>query len=264
MWGLLGAPSRSGPVRRSLAEGSRQGQARAGHRRLHRHRQGAGASAGAGRRDHHRLRPDAAALKATREFAHDGLTLHTYSADIADPEACAKFVSKVIADHGGIDILVNNAGRSIRRSIEHSYDRPHDLERTKVNYFGAVQVTMGFLAGMAQRREGHVVNVSSIGVLTNAPRFSAYVASKAALESWSNCAARSSSTGNPLHKSQHAAVRTEMIVRRNSTPMCRRSIRRGGGTDCRRHYPPSVAGWRHGSAASDRSCMRSCPTSRIS
>ena len=158
---------------------------------------------------------DAAALKATREeFAHDGLTLHTYSADIADPEACGKFVAKVIADHGGIDILVNNAGRSIRRSIEHSYDRPHDLERTmKVNYFGAVQVTMGFLAGMAQRREGHVVNVSSIGVLTNAPRFSAYVASKAALESWSNCAA-SEFLDRGIHFTNlnMPLVRTEMIA----------------------------------------------------
>ena len=134
---------------------------------------------------------DADALKAAREeFAHDDLTLHTYSADIADPAACEKFVGKLIADHGGIDILVNNAGRSIRRSIEHSYDRVHDLERTmKVNYFGAVQVIMGLLPGMAERREGHVINISSIGVLTNAPRFSAYVASKAALESWSHCAA---------------------------------------------------------------------------
>ena len=134
---------------------------------------------------------DAAALKEAKdEFAADGLTLHTYSADIADPEACAKFVARLTTDHGGVDILVNNAGRSIRRSIEHSYDRLHDLERTmKVNYFGAVQVAMGLLSGMAERREGHIVNVSSIGVLTNAPRFSAYVASKAALEAWSNCAA---------------------------------------------------------------------------
>jgi NAD(P)-dependent dehydrogenase (short-subunit alcohol dehydrogenase family) len=134
---------------------------------------------------------DAEALEATREeFAAEGLKLVTYSADIADPAACAKFVDKLLADHGGVDILVNNAGRSIRRSIEQSYDRTHDLERTmRVNYFGAVQVAMGVLPGMAGRREGHIVNVSSIGVLTNAPRFSAYVASKAALEAWSNCAA---------------------------------------------------------------------------
>jgi short-subunit dehydrogenase len=42
---------------------------------------------------------------------------------------------------------------------------------------------------MTARRDGHVINVSSIGVLTNAPRFSAYVASKAALESFARCAA---------------------------------------------------------------------------
>ena len=97
---------------------------------------------------------------------------------------------KIITDHGGVDILVNNAGRSIRRAIENSYDRFHDYERVmQLNYFGALRLTLGFLPGMAQRRSGHVVNVSSIGVLTNAPRFSAYVASKAALEAWTRCAA---------------------------------------------------------------------------
>jgi NAD(P)-dependent dehydrogenase (short-subunit alcohol dehydrogenase family) len=158
---------------------------------------------------------DAAALKATKEeFAHDGLTLHTYSADIADEEACRKFIDRLVADHGGVDILVNNAGRSIRRSIEHSYDRAHDLERTmKVNYFGAVQVIMGVLPGMAKRHEGHVVNISSIGVLTNAPRFSAYVASKAALEAWSNCAA-SEYLDRGIHFTNvnMPLVRTEMIA----------------------------------------------------
>ena len=59
----------------------------------------------------------------------------------------------------------------------------------QVNYFGALRLTLGLLPGMAQRRSGHVINVSSIGVLTNAPRFSAYVASKAALEAFSRCAA---------------------------------------------------------------------------
>jgi NAD(P)-dependent dehydrogenase (short-subunit alcohol dehydrogenase family) len=48
---------------------------------------------------------------------------------------------------------------------------------------------MGLLPGMAAKRKGHVVNISSIGVLTNAPRFSAYVASKAALDAWARCAA---------------------------------------------------------------------------
>ena len=130
-------------------------------------------------------------LDRTREeFSAQGLEVETYGADIADPEQCAAFIQRILSEHGGIDILVNNAGRSIRRAIENSYDRLHDFERLmRLNYLAAVQVTMGFLPGMAERRSGHVVNISSIGALSTQPRFSAYVASKAALEAWSDCAA---------------------------------------------------------------------------
>jgi NAD(P)-dependent dehydrogenase (short-subunit alcohol dehydrogenase family) len=96
----------------------------------------------------------------------------------------------VARDHGGVDILINNAGRSIRRSIERSYDRFHDFERLMaVNYFAALRLSLGVLPDMVRRGGGHIVNISSIGVLTNAPRFSGYVASKAALEAWTRCAA---------------------------------------------------------------------------
>ncbi len=120
----------------------------------------------------------------------EGNTLHTYSVDIADMQDCDRFVAQLLADFGHVDILVNNAGRSIRRGIENSFDRFHDLERTmQLNYFGALRVTYGLLPKMMERRKGHVVNISSIGVLTNAPRFSAYVASKGALDAWTRCAA---------------------------------------------------------------------------
>jgi len=95
----------------------------------------------------------------------------------------------VVREHGGADYLVNNAGRSIRRGIVNSFDRFHDFERTmQLNYFGAVRLILGFLPGMIERKRGHVINISSIGVLSNAPRFSAYVASKAALDSFAACA----------------------------------------------------------------------------
>jgi NAD(P)-dependent dehydrogenase (short-subunit alcohol dehydrogenase family) len=130
-------------------------------------------------------------LEATRqEAAQRGLSVITYRADIADAHQCDDLIRKINEGHGGVDILINNAGRSIRRAIENSYDRMHDFERTmQVNYFGALRLTMGLLPGMAQRKRGHIINISSIGVLTNAPRFSAYVASKAALEAWTRCAA---------------------------------------------------------------------------
>ncbi len=127
---------------------------------------------------------------AVKEAADRGLVLHPYATDIANAEQCDALIARIIAEHGGVDVLVNNAGRSIRRGIEHSYDRLHDFERAmQVNYFAAVRLTMGFLPGMVQRHSGHVVNISTIGVLTNAPRFSAYVASKAAMEAWTRCAA---------------------------------------------------------------------------
>lgn len=134
---------------------------------------------------------DTAKLAATRlEAAARGLSIVTYAADIADPAQCDALIKTIIADHGGVDILINNAGRSIRRGIEHSYDRLHDFERTmRINYFASVQLTMGLLPEMVKKQSGHVINISSIGVLAGSPRFSAYVASKAALEAWTQCAA---------------------------------------------------------------------------
>ena len=113
----------------------------------------------------------------------------SYSVDVANEASCAEFVKTLQEKHGGVDFLINNAGRSIRRAIEASYDRFHDFERTmQLNYFGALRITMGLLPGMVAKRKGHVVNISSISVLVNAPRFSAYVASKAALDAWTACA----------------------------------------------------------------------------
>jgi NAD(P)-dependent dehydrogenase (short-subunit alcohol dehydrogenase family) len=143
-----------------------------------------------------------------------GYTFVAYAVDIADMADCDRFVQHVIADHGGVDFLINNAGRSIRRAIENSYDRFHDFERTmQLNYFGCLRVTMGFLPGMAARRKGHVVNISSIGVLTNAPRFSAYVASKSALDAWTRCASSEfADVGISFTTINMPLVRTPMIA----------------------------------------------------
>ncbi len=131
----------------------------------------------------------AEAKQAILEFAGKAAVVETFSADIADEASCKSLVDWLVDKHGGVDFLINNAGRSIRRAIEASYERFHDFERTmQLNYFGCLRVTMGFLPGMVAKKKGHIVNISSIGVLTNAPRFSAYVASKAALDAWTRCA----------------------------------------------------------------------------
>ena len=119
-----------------------------------------------------------------------GGTAHVHPCDLSDLDDIDRLAQEVLATHGRVDVLVNNAGRSIRRSIERSYDRFHDFERTmRLNYFGAVKLVLAFLPGMRERRFGHIINISSIGVQTNTPRFSAYVASKAALDAFSRCVA---------------------------------------------------------------------------
>jgi NAD(P)-dependent dehydrogenase (short-subunit alcohol dehydrogenase family) len=155
--------------------------------------------------------------EACNEAKAKGYQFVAYAVDIADMADCDRFTQLLAANHGGVDFLVNNAGRSIRRAIESSYDRFHDFERTmQLNYFGSLRVTMGLLPGMAQKRKGHVVNISSIGVLTNAPRFSAYVASKAALDAWTRCASSEfADRGITFTTINMPLVRTPMIAPTN-------------------------------------------------
>jgi NAD(P)-dependent dehydrogenase (short-subunit alcohol dehydrogenase family) len=156
----------------------------------------------------------AEAVKEIKAHAGKGAPVFSYSVDIADEADCAAFVHKLQEEHGGVDFLINNAGRSIRRAIESSYDRFHDFQRTMdLNYFGCLRVTMGLLPGMVAKRKGHVVNISSIGVLTNAPRFSAYVASKAALDAWTRCASSEfADQGITFTTINMPLVRTPMIA----------------------------------------------------
>jgi NAD(P)-dependent dehydrogenase (short-subunit alcohol dehydrogenase family) len=119
-----------------------------------------------------------------------GGTVHAFSADLSVAEDVDKLVRQVIEEFGGIDVLVNNAGRSIRRSLKLSTDRFHDFQRTvDINYFGALRLILGFLPSMRRQRGGHIINVSSVGAQMGTPRFSAYVASKTALDGFSRCAA---------------------------------------------------------------------------
>ncbi len=130
-------------------------------------------------------------LEATRDqIEAGGGVAHVYPCDLSDMDALDEMAQQVLAEHGKVDILVNNAGRSIRRSIALSYDRFHDFERTiQLNYFGPVKLILNLLPVMRDRKAGHIINISSIGVQTNTPRFSAYIASKSALDAFSRAIA---------------------------------------------------------------------------
>jgi NAD(P)-dependent dehydrogenase (short-subunit alcohol dehydrogenase family) len=138
----------------------------------------------------------------------------SYAVDLTDLDAIDALVEQVLAEAGTVDYLVNNAGRSIRRSLELSYDRFHDLERSMaINFFGPVRLTMGLLPAMRAQGFGHVVNIVTWGVQVKAPKFSAYIASKTALDTWSRIAGRETYTdGVTFTNMRFALVRTAMVA----------------------------------------------------
>ncbi len=159
-------------------------------------------------------------LEQTKVEIEDlGGEAYVHRCDLADVSDIERMAKEVLQEHGRVDVLVNNAGRSIRRSIALSYDRFHDFERTmQLNYFGPVRLILSLLPIMRQtspdgRKGGHIINVSSIGVQTNIPRFSAYVASKAALDAFSRCiASEVIDDGVHLTTIHMPLVRTPMIA----------------------------------------------------
>ena len=205
------------------------------------------------------------------EIAQFGGTAYVYSADVSDPDSIDRLVAQVLADHPAVDILVNNAGRSIRRSIALSYDRFHDFERTiQLNYLGAVKLILALLPHMRARKSGHVVNVSSIGVQTSPPRFSAYVASKAALDAFTRVVGSETIADRVTFTTIHMPlVRTPMIAptklynsfptispRRPPTSSARRSAR------SRSRSTPASARSARSPTRSRRRPSTSCCTSR--
>lgn len=126
------------------------------------------------------------ALKLKIEQA--GGSASVYVCDLNQVEDIDRASKLILKDFGHIDILVNNAGRSIRRAVNESIDRFHDFERTiQLNYLGAVRLTLNLLPSMVAKKSGHIINVSSIGVLAHPGRFSAYIASKSALDGFGKC-----------------------------------------------------------------------------
>jgi short-subunit dehydrogenase len=154
-------------------------------------------------------------LEETKEeIVAAGGTAHIHRCDLSDIEDVERMADEVLTYHGHVDILVNNAGRSIRRSVTLSYDRFHDYERTvQLNYLGAVRLILALLPTMRARKSGHIINISSIGTQTNPPRFSAYVASKAALDAFSRVIA-SEVIDDDIHLTtiNMPLVRTPMIA----------------------------------------------------
>ena len=121
--------------------------------------------------------------KVAARITHGGGDAIARPCDLSDMDAIDKLVTDVEAELGGVDILINNAGRSIRRPLAESLDRWHDVERTMtLNYYSPLRLVRGFAPGMLARGDGHIINVSTWGVMNeSSPLFAVYNASKSAL-----------------------------------------------------------------------------------
>ncbi|MDQ6837169.1 MAG: SDR family NAD(P)-dependent oxidoreductase [Actinomycetota bacterium] len=185
-----------------------------------------GASAGIGRVVAERLGAAGAEVLVVarrRELLDDVVThiatrggrARSWPCDLSDLDAVDALAADVLAAHDHVDVLVNNAARSIRRSLARSEDRLHDFDRVmRLNYFGAVHLTMPLVARMRKRGDGHVVNVSTLAVQFGPePRFAAYLASKAALGAFTRSAAPETLGDGVRWTTVHLPlVRTDMIT----------------------------------------------------
>ncbi|WP_067812725.1 SDR family NAD(P)-dependent oxidoreductase [Actinomadura kijaniata] len=143
-----------------------------------------------------------------------GGAAHPYACDLTDDDQVDTLVSYATEGLGGVDVLINNAGHSIRRNLDETTGRLHDAERLmRLNYFGALRLTVPIVAHMRTRRRGHVVNVSTLGVQVGAqPLFAGYLASKAALDAFARSAAPETRRDGVVWTTVHMPlVRTEMI-----------------------------------------------------
>jgi short-subunit dehydrogenase len=124
--------------------------------------------------------------EVAEEVTRRGGTAYVHACDLSDPDDVDRMANEVLGQHDRVDVLVNNAGKSIRRSVDRSYDRFHDYQRTmQLNYFAPVKLILDLLPVMREHGSGHIVNISTMGLQVNTPRFAAYLASKAALDAFS-------------------------------------------------------------------------------
>jgi 3-oxoacyl-[acyl-carrier protein] reductase len=118
------------------------------------------------------------AAAAAAELAGSG---HAgYACDVADAAAVDALIKQVESDVGSLDILVNNAGVTsdnlLMRMTEVEWDRVLDT-----NLKGAFQLIRAASRGMMRRRDGRIINITSVVGITGNKGQANYAASKAGL-----------------------------------------------------------------------------------
>ena len=111
---------------------------------------------------------------------------HALEMDVTNESQVQSAVAQIIAEQGRIDVLINNAGYGLYGAVE---DAPLEAARRQfeVNLFGLAAVTKAVIPHMRSRKQGKIINISSMGGKVYMPLGAWYHASKHALEGWSDC-----------------------------------------------------------------------------
>ena len=104
--------------------------------------------------------------------------------DVSHPESIQAAVREMASDSGVIDVLINNAGIGMGGFFEDMTDTDY-RDLFNVNFFGVLNVIREVLPIMRPRKKGLIINISSMAAFSGTPAFSAYVASKWAVEGFS-------------------------------------------------------------------------------
>lgn len=132
---------------------------------------------------------DIAKSDAVRAAAADAPgRLEVRELDVTKPDSVDACFDAILEEAGHIDVLINNAGAGYARSTEQSTE--DDVRWVmELNFMGVMRCTKAVLAGMRQRRSGHVINISSVGGLVGQPFNEIYCAAKFAVEGYTEALA---------------------------------------------------------------------------
>jgi NAD(P)-dependent dehydrogenase (short-subunit alcohol dehydrogenase family) len=127
--------------------------------------------------------------EALQKAAADALvTIAILPLDVSSAASIQQCIDTIIAKENRIDILINNAGAGFLKASELATEAEL-MQVTDTNYLGVVRCTNAVLPFMRQQKQGHIINISSVGGLVGQPFNELYCAAKFAVEGYTEAMA---------------------------------------------------------------------------
>ena len=129
-------------------------------------------------------------LQAAQELSEEyGVSIYCYSTDVSNPEEVRELFRELAVNNITIDILINNAGISYVGLLQDMSDEEWDSV-ISTNLSAAFYTSRGVLPSMIERKEGRILNISSVWGNVGASTEAAYSASKGGLNAFTKALAK--------------------------------------------------------------------------